>query len=201
MIRLREGNNIVGYAPMLKKQYSDYEIRHMSKFSYYEGWSELSRFVMDLQAIEYEEDEGFKYDKANALRLVDIRPYFSFECLWPDIPDRKMMEIYLSQIYEVFQNLKLYRLEQTSIEHINKTVLSAKEAIGFFVSEHTIANMYDDMERMIENAGNTTIDLNNLLALFSENGFPAINLFDIPSDEVKRQLNIERKIEKKLMCF
>lgn len=200
MIWLREGDNIVGYAPMLKKEYSDDEIHQMSKFSYYEGWSQLSRFVMEMQGIEYEDDADFGYAKCSIPKPIDACSDFTFECSWEGLENKECMKTYIKQIYDVFQNLKLYRIQQYSIANMHTAAKSAKEDMKLFISNHTIESMYKDIERKVISAENFAEKLKELLNLFSKQGYPALNLFHIPSDDVIKHLNAERKTDKKLVC-
>ena len=41
---------------------------------------------------------------------------------------------------------------------------------------------------------------NEMLDLFCKLGYPQLELFDIPSDEIIKYLNTERKVDKKLVC-
>ena len=59
MIWLKENHSLIGYVPILKKEYSEKNIREMSENSCYEGWSRLSMLVMKIQGIEFSYNGGF----------------------------------------------------------------------------------------------------------------------------------------------
>lgn len=199
MIWLREGNVIVGYAPALKKKYSDEEILGMSKYSYYEGWSMLSMLVMEIQGIEYIDDEDYGFAKRSVPKPMDVCDSFSFECSWEGLENKECMKTYIEQIYDVFQNLILYRIEQHSICDMKKIAETAKENMNLFISQPTIESLDKDIQIKIAHADGITKNLNELLSLFSNQGYPDLNLFDIPTEEILKYLNTERKIDKRLI--
>lgn len=199
MIWLREGNNLVGYAPMLNKEYSEEEIRRMSNYSCYEGWSELSKFVMRMQGIGYEYSNGQDYEEYEdgIYKPIDAWTNFDFECFCISPDNDRRMQVYLKQIYEVFKNLKLYRIETRNIKHIYESAEAAKESMKDFISEKTLSSIDEDIKNILENPNNCTANLNKVLTLFSNYNYPfPYKMYDIPSNEVLKQLNAERKTGK-----
>lgn len=202
MIWLREGNNIVGYAPVLKKQYSDDEIRKMSNWSCYEGWSELSKFVMRMQGTGYEYSNGQDYEESEdcIYKAIDAWTNFEFECLHISPDKEERMKVYLKQIYEVFENLKLYRIKTSSISHMRKVAEDAKKSMNDFISKHTLLSIDKDVDNIVESTNERTTNLNRLLTMFSNYNYPLpYEIYDIPSEEILSNLNIERKTDKILV--
>lgn len=170
MIWLKENSNFVGYVPILKKKYSEEKIREMSKYSCYQGWSSLSRLVMKIQGI------GFEYHcvpcdhyKFNAQRLVDIRSDFSFECFL--LPSEPKMEHYRSQIFEVFENLTLYKVEEHSEEEIKENIAQAKHSLKHFVSDKTLLTIDYNVSDFFEDTNRTIANLSKLQKMFESKGY------------------------------
>lgn len=201
MIWLKENDNMVGYVPVLNKSYTEKEIRHMSEFSCYEGWSDLSCFVMTLQGLGYEYDNGMdsRYSSAGVPKLINVGCSFDFEyfCLKTD----ERMKIYLKQIYEVFSNLTLYKVEQRSITDITKCIYDIKETLSHnFISKRTLSNIDDDFKTQIKYMEETTKNLKKLLKEFSDFDFPHIvNLYKVADKDASEKFSDERKIEKILV--
>ncbi len=84
MIWLKENQKLAGYVPILKKDYNEKEIRQMSEYHCYQGWSALSRFVMKIQGIEFVCHYGFADSLiVETKRLVDI--VFNFDFEWTNL--------------------------------------------------------------------------------------------------------------------
>ena len=166
MIWLKENQSIVGCVPSLKRTYSEKEIRQMSKYNCYPGWSELSKFVMKIQGIGFLYDGGFsdKY-KVGAQRLVDICFDFDFECfLFPS-------DLYLIQIFDVFENLTLYKLEELSEKEIKKELSQAKKKLERLVSVKTLFNIDKDFSNTLRVAERSFTNLSNLQKLLIKKGY------------------------------
>lgn len=82
MIWIKNNGEIVGCVPMLKKKYAEEQIRQMSKYHGYTGWSYLSETVMKIQGISYEyyggPDEWDNYEAPKTLAEVNFSFKYEF---------------------------------------------------------------------------------------------------------------------------
>lgn len=197
MIWLEEKGKIIGCVPMLKKEYTEEEIRKMSEYNRYQGWSVLSRLVMQIQGIGYKKFSSscpYRCEyKCDAERLVDIDFNFDFECFW--IPsDSTIIEHYIPQIFEVFENLTFYKVEEYSKKQIREKLENAKHDIEQFISEKTLAAISYDIEGSLANVKTVTEHLNELQKLFTKKGYRLThNLFENANPEILKQIYEERE--------
>lgn len=192
MIWLKENGNFVGYVPILKKEYNEESIREMSKYSCYEGWSNLSKLVMKIQGIGFEYHSGYcVHYKFNAQRLVDIRFDFEFECFI--LPKNPKMETYRSQIFEVFENLTLYQVEEHSEEEIIANFAQAKHSLEYFVSDKTLSAIDSDVFDFFVDTNRTIANLSKLQKMFESKGYMLTHdLFANINETLVQQIYEER---------
>lgn len=169
MIWLKETHSLVGYVPILKKEYSEKNIREMSEYSCYEGWSRLSELVMKIQGIEFSYNDSSNHYRVETQRLVDIRFDFGFECFL--LPTDPRMEKYRSQIFEVFGNLKLYKVEEHSEEEMKEKIAQITQTLEQLVSTQTLSYIDYDISRCISTAETASTNLFNLQKMFEDKGY------------------------------
>ncbi len=170
MIWLKENHSLIGYVPILKKEYSEKNIREMSEYSCYEGWSRLSMLVMKIQGIEFSYNGGFNnHYRVETQRLADIRFDFDFECFL--LPSDSRMEKYRSQIFDVFENLTLYKVEEHSEEEIKESIAQVKHTLEQLVSTKTLSAIDYDISNFIAYAESSAINLSNLQKMFQDKGY------------------------------
>lgn len=170
MIWLKENHSLVGYVPILKKEYSEKNIREMSEYSCYEGWSNLSELVMKIQGIEFLYYGGFNnHYRVETQRIVDIKFDFGFECFLLQTDPR--MEKYRSQIFDVFENLTLYKVEELSEEKIKESISQVKHTIEQLVSIRTLSNIDYDISNLMNYAKRSATNLSNLQKMFEDKGY------------------------------
>lgn len=197
MIWLEEKEKIIGYVPMLKKEYSEEQIKKMSEYSRYEGWSELSILVMKIQGIAYKKYScsfPFRLEYgSDAKRLVDVSSNFDFECfLLPSDPI--IIEHYIPQIFEVFKNLTFYKVEEYSSEQMSEKIETAKREIEQLISEKTLVAINYDIEYFLANAKRTTERLGELQKIFANKGYTlSSSLFENANPEILKQIYEKRE--------
>lgn len=197
MIWLEEKGKIVGYVPMLKKEYSEQEIKQMSEYSCYQGWSELSILVMQIQGIAYKKYScSFPYRLeygSDAKRLVDVSSNFDFECfLLPS--DSTIIKHYIPQIFEVFKNLTFYKVEEYSRKQMSEKIETAKREIEQLISEKTLSAINHDIENTLNNVKRVTERLSKLQRLFESKGYKLNHtLFEDADSEILKQIYEERE--------
>ena len=196
MIWLKENEVIVGYVPFLKKEYTENSIREMSKYSCYDDWSKLSELVMKIQGIGYSSNVWHYYE-IKPKRLIDISFDFEFECfLQPNAP---RMDDYLSQIFDVFENLTFYRVGELSKEKIYERIEQIKQEIELLVSDETLLSIYADISKFNSSAEIATSNLQKLQKMFAINGYTLSNNLFVSSDaQVKKDMYKKRRTKKVL---
>lgn len=170
MIWLKENHSLVGYVPILKKEYSEENIREMSEYHYYGDWSALSILVMEIQGIEFSYYGGFSnHYRVKTQRLVDICFGFGFECfVFPSAPK---MEKYISQIFDVFENLTLYKVEEHSEKELKERIAQIKHTLEQLVSTKTLSAIDFDISDLIDDAESSATNLSNLQKIFEDKGY------------------------------
>lgn len=207
MIWLKENQKLVGYVPILEKEYEEMEIREMSKYHCYSGWSKLSEFVMKIQGIEfvyyYGIDETTITDLTEVQRLVDVRFCFDFECFLQDdfryyniIKDSLRMKIYKNQIFDVFQNLTLYKLKELSEKEAKEEIAQEKEILER-LALYNIDKYLLDIKCRAEKSSN---NLSNLLKMFENNVYISGKhyLFANIDEAITKKIYEERKAKTRL---
>ncbi len=197
MIWLAEEQKLIGCVPMLKKEYSEEEIRKMSQYHCCQGWSVLSKLVMKIQGT------GFKYDgegfsscqyRVEAKRLVDVCFNFDFECFWFTSDSR--IKKYQHQIFDVFKNLTLYKVEEHSEDEVKENILREKQMLEQWVSSRTLSAIDLDVSTTINEAKEKFTRLTNLQKMFADNGYKLTNdLFADADEAIMKQIYEERKVE------
>ena len=199
MIWLKENQNLVGYVPILQKEYTEDEIREMSKYSCYQGWSSLSRLVMEIQGIGYKFYEGYRicYGPETIKRLVDISFSFDFECFL--LPDDERMKTYRRQIFEVFENLTLYKVKENSEKKVKQNISRAKRTLKQLVSNKTLSGIDFDVRNSIREAKAVSERLATLQKMFVIHDYRLTHdLFANADEEIQKKIYEERK-EGKMM--
>lgn len=171
MIWLKENHSLVGYVPILKKEYSEENIREMSEYNCYSGWSLLSILVMKIQGIEFSYYGGYSnHYRVKTQRLVDICFGFDFECF--SLPSDPRMEKYISQIFDVFENLTLYKVEEHSEEEIKERVAQIKHTLEHLVLPKTLSAINSDISYLIDyDAKSSATRLSELQKMFKDKGY------------------------------
>ncbi len=195
MIWLKENHILVGYVPTLKKEYSEQDIREMSKYSCYQGWSRLSKLVMQIQGIGFEYNGGFSnHYRVETQRLVDICFNFDFECFL--LPTDPRMEKYRSQIFEVFENLTLYKVEQHSKEEIKEKIAQIKHTLEQLVSIKTLSGIDYDISVYIRSAESSFSNLCKLQKMFEDKGTPlSHDIFANINKTLSKKIYTKRRIK------
>ena len=188
MIWLKENNNFCGYIMVLKKEYSEKEIRDMSRYHGYQGWSQLSQLVMIIQGIEFSYlGTSHKY-RIETQRIADIRFGFDFECFFCQT-DR----MYRKQIFEVFKNVKMYKIREYSSEKWSK--------IGHMIMELVSSKTFSHVDRDI----NRDVDIvsrnfEKLQKMFEDKGYPlSHNIFANVNEEILEKIYLERETKTELI--
>lgn len=198
MIWIKENDEIVGYVPMLKKEYSDDEILEMSKYcqSYYKGWSKLSSFVMHLQGISYAYISHKPIvDFFDApLRLYDIKSDFYYECLDFDLLPYDIVKPYTDQVFDVFENLILYKVEHYPISDLKQKVYEMADYLSNFVDSSIISSVRTNFNAVtLSIASANAKNIENLFKIFSKNGLTlSHNLFQEADDAIIEKLKQKR---------
>lgn len=193
MIWLKEDEKVVGYVPILKKQYSEEEIWKMNKYSLYQGWSELAKIVMQIQGIKYINANPYTYYEFEAKRLVDVKFGFYFEFGEDNFH-------YISQTFQVFENLVFYKMEEYSKTEIKEKVSRITSEMEQFISKKTLDDIKGDIKGLVREAKRNDKDLCNLQNIFSANGYKlSHSLFESPDELLRKQLYAERAIETELV--
>lgn len=170
MIWLKENDKIMGYVPILKKEYTEKEIREMSEYSCYQGWSKLSSLVMRIQGIGFIYVGGFRdHYQVLAQSLMDVNSKFDFECFL--LPNDERMEHYRKQIHEVLENLTLYKIKELSEKEIQKNMLEMEQTLGECLSDRTLEKARFDVWSFINSAEVTVKNLTNLQEMFADKGY------------------------------
>ncbi len=194
MIWLKENQNLVGYVPVLKKEYTEEEIREMSEYSCYQGWSTLSMLVMQIQGIGYKSYEGYRlcYGCETIKRLVDISFTFDFECFL--LPDDERMKTYRRQIFEVFENLTLYKVKEHSKKEVKQNISRAKRTLKQWVSNETLSRIDFDKQKSIRQAEEVSERLATLQKMFVVHDYRLTHdLFANADEEIQKKIYEERK--------
>ena len=175
MIWIKENDKLVGYVPVLKKEYTDDEIRKMSEHCQYDydRWSKSSALVMPLQVISYAYN-GKKptVDFSDVPKaLYDIT--FDF-CFWPFIASKPIS--YTHQIFDVFENLTLYKVEQYSISDVTKKFDETTSYLSKFLNEDTIFSVKNNFKNLLSTADATAKNIEDLFDCFLRNGLSLSHL-------------------------
>lgn len=197
MIWIKENYEIVGYVPILKKEYTDDEIREMSKYcqSQHKGWSKLSSLVMHVQGISYSyiNDSPRVHNFYAPSTLYKVVSDFGYECFsgFPDFETKQ----YINQIFDVFENLTLYRVEQHSISFLLKKVDDISDYLSRFMDNYDIkCRIRGKLARTLLTAKSNAINLENLLNLFSDNGLVlSHSIFEEADEEIIEKVKHPRE--------
>lgn len=203
MIWLKENTNFLGYVPILKKEYKEENIRELSQYSCYQGFSKLSKLVMQIQGIGFEYYGGFSnHYKVEAKRLIDINFDFEFECFL--LPDDPRMETYRNQIFEVFENLTLHKVEEYSEEELKQKITQVKQTLEQLVSTKTLSAIEYDVSRLTHLAKKSSTNLCHLQKMFADKGYPLTNnLLSNIDDSISQEIYAERETKTilKMSCY
>lgn len=197
MIWLKENDELVGYVPILKKEYSDAQIRRMSEYcqSDYKGWSKLSTLVMHIQGISYayiSKAPVVAFFEA-PIALYDIKCDLFFECSSNNSSDPRIKS-YINQIFDVFENLTLYKVEQHSISDISKKFDETASYLNHFLNQDIFFSIRNDFNRMLSTASKNAISIQELFEVFSDNELVlSHSLFKEADDELIEELKRPRE--------
>lgn len=123
-----------------------------------------------IQGIEFSYNGGFNnHYRVETQRLADIRFDFDFECFL--LPSDSRMEKYRSQIFDVFENLTLYKVEEHSEEEIKESIAQVKHTLEQLVSTKTLSAIDYDISNFIAYAESSAINLSNLQKMFQDKGY------------------------------
>ena len=195
MIWLDKEEEFWGCVPVLKKNYTETQIREMSKHSAYIGWSNLSSLVMRIQGINEDFNGGFMhhYVCKAPKKLIDVDFSFSFECFYNS--DAENIQ-YIKQIVDVFEHLTLYVVEKRSKKQMHNTVAVALRNIQGFVSSRTFDSVKYDINHFFEGTKKTVDNLDKLLVLFDKFSLGLTHdLIVEPNEEIIKMVNEERNVE------
>lgn len=195
MIWIKEKNNIVGYVPVLTKQYSDDEIREMSQD--FRGWSTLSTLVMHIQGItsSYSGDKPVvKYSNA-PLTLYDIT--FDFHDFYREYLCFDEIPQYINQIFDVFQNLTIYKVSTYHIPDLTKNIDDIINHLQLFIPEKSTTSLRSDFNNLLSIAEYNAERFEELMITFLENNLTlSDSLFDTADEEMIKTLKQRRKFRK-----
>lgn len=195
MIWIREKDEIVGYVPILKKEYSENEIREMSKYchSRSKGWSKLSRLVMKIQGISYAYIQASTISPFEApFTLYDVKSDFSYECFLDYYSDSQVKS-YIHQIFDVFENLTLYKVEHHSISQLSEKVSDMCHYLSRFVKRDIANSVMSSFEDTLEMAGSNAKYIEDLFKLFADNSLIlSHNIFEEANDEILEKVHQQR---------
>lgn len=153
MIWMYSNNKIKGYVPTLKKEYTEEEIRSMS-FFLNNGWSKLSRLIMEIQGIKYSQFTIDKHYKVEVKKLVDITTDFNFEICW--LPENDQREKYLKFIVDFLLNLTLTKIVEYSETQINGILKYSTKKLKYLVAPETLNDISSDLKNIVLTSQNTT---------------------------------------------
>jgi len=199
MIWIKENDELVGYVPVLKKVYTDDEIREMSNHSFLQPreWSKLSSLVMHIQGIsyiDYDEHTMIRLTFDAPLRLYQIEHEFNYECLLP--LDNSSLIPYIKQVFDVFENLTLYKVENYSISNLEKEFKEKLDYISHFIDTESIniSLIYLNFQHTLSIAEQNSSNIQKLFEIFSSNGLIlSHNLFEEADEEIISQLKQRRQ--------
>ena len=179
----------IGYVPVLKRQYSEAEIRDMSKNKV--GWSVLSRFVMMVQGIGFSQDCFMNSIHEDVKRLIDIDFTFLFE-MELFYNEHPMEDEYFKQIKKVLENLLLYKVsgEISYMEIVEKSQF-VKTYLEHLTDASTLDWFANGIEPLFyESAKNTT---ENFQKVIKKLAIPTDNMFKESNDFFIEEVNRKRK--------
>lgn len=214
MIWLKENHSLIGYVPVLKKEYTEKDIREMSKYHCFQGWSKLSGLVMQIQGIEFVYNSCYPREsyRVRPERIVDVFCDFDFECFtFPDVP---VMEKYIRQIFDLFENLTLYKVEEHSEEEIKESSLQVRHALKQVIAnlsklpeifqldniDETIKEIKESSlqvkrthQRIIAYAERSATNLSKLQKMFQDKGYLlSHNIFANINETISKEIYTER---------
>ena len=203
MIWFKKEEKLIGYVPLLSKEYNSNEIRNMSKNSA-RRISSLSEFVMQIQAISYSyfrEGEHYKRPTANSLMNVSLH-ISEWEC-FSITSDDERKKTYINDIFEVFENLSLYKVKELEIEEVKNTIKfltddikGFNDSLKYLLKVEIEESLNRKLEEAINNAESNTEYLEKLKVLFKENDKVLTNpIFKEPDDKVLLDAEQERNVK------
>lgn len=152
MIWMYSNDKIKGFVPTLKKEYTEEEIRAMS-FFLNNGWSKLSRLIMEIQGIKYSQFTIDTHYKVDVKRLIDITTDFNFETCW--LPEPEERKKYLNYVIEFLTNLTLTKMVEYSEDQVNAILKYSTRKLGHIVTPQTLNNIQSDLKNLILISKNT----------------------------------------------
>ena len=171
MIWVCDEGIITGYVPVFDKEYTEEEIRKMS-FFLSNGWSKLSRFVMEVQGIKYSQFTLSKHYKVEVKKLIDVTCDFNFECFY--LTKGAEREQYFNMILDVVSHLTLVKICEYKEEKVTSISNNVVKQLSNLVTSQTLNDIHSDIENLILSANNTRYHLRRIMkhnfnSLFREN--------------------------------
>lgn len=212
MIWLNENGKMIGYVPLLKKEYTEEEILDMSKCNGKDGFSELSKFIMQIQGFTGYYREYYTYYFQHTpiyypvYRLVDTT--FNFYSLdseifsldsniyldnhYNDYPNSKLCK-YVDWIIEVLENLTLYKVEEYLEDDLYKEIPKVLEQI---IKKDTLHLINGDIKWNITHAKYASNYLKDLNKIFIYRGYDLTsnkNIIKDITDDLKEKIYEKRE--------
>lgn len=199
MIWIKNNEEIIGCVPILKKKYTEDQIRQMSKYSCYSGWSNLSATVMNIQGINYEyhgsADESYSYEVPKTLAEVNFS--FKYEFFWN--PSYPVVDLYIKQVFDVFENLTLYKVQHYSEEQFKEKLEYLKRDLSYIVCKKTFSSIEYELDSIMYEAEENAKTLENVLSVFSSHNLNLSNkIFQEPDNSIIEKIYKKRRINEKL---
>ena len=162
---MNQKNNLCGYVPVLKKEYSFEQIRDMSYFLKDGSASILSKLVCNLQGI-YCSSDGHIYEPSK--RIISIPFYFNFECL--DSTSAKYHH-YIDLIWDVLIHIDFFKILELTEEDLNGKLESSLNSLKWFVSDCCLSQIHTEFDFTKEMAVQSKRNIAKLRQQCKEKGY------------------------------
>jgi len=127
--------------------------------------------------------------------LAEVNCGFEFECFLVSSDFR--IKSYISDIYNVFENLTLYKVKFYSESQLKDKIESLKKELSYFIDDKTTDIIDFDFRQTLMIAERNSEYLEKLLQLFSDNGLKLFHeIFQDADDAVIKEAYKQRKIRK-----
>ena len=109
------------------------------------------------------------------------------------------METYRRQIFEVFENLTLYKVKEHSEKKLKQNISRTKRTLKQWVSNDTLSRIDFDVQKSISQAKRVSENLETLQKMFVAHDYRLTHdLFANANEEIQKKIYEERK-EGKMM--
>lgn len=198
MIWIKKENNYEGYIPILNSSFSNEQINEYSKYAGYNGWSDLSKLIMETMGISYNPIFPRKKPTNNIIKeLEDINFTFDFECLYLRNNDTNK---YCKQLLEVLPKFYFCKIKEFTEEELNQIYINI--CSSHLLTKNTKKEILEDIYNIKERAKETYINFKKINKLFKLYGLDLNNQFII-SNKYIEDFKKERSIlinEEKRYC-